>query len=93
MSAGADDDANVWDSYLSYLVDCVCDSGVAVRGAWPLDDSDPDDVDSYARLDDVVKPLYAHATFASTRAVLGDRGTPVWAMAYDSRKWSRGEAR
>ena len=58
----------------------------------PRDDSDPDDVDSYVRLDDVEKPLYAHATLASTRAASGDRGTPVRAMAYDGKKRSKGEA-
>ena len=47
VSTSTDDDVNVWDSYLSYLTDCVRDARAVAYGALPRDDSDPDDVDSY----------------------------------------------
>ena len=35
-SVSTDDDANVWDSYLSYLTKCARDAGVAARSALPV---------------------------------------------------------
>ena len=44
-STDRDDKMDVWDSYLSYLSDCMRDFGATARSALPGDGSDTDDAD------------------------------------------------